>query len=232
MTCRHVAQLQDVYMDGELSPSLTAEVHAHLLQCPACQKQFEMVRACGEVVAKDCSEPELESGFAMRVLAALPKTHPIGKPVTLQTRRDQRQRFWRLAIGSSVPAAAALLFFSILIWPTNESAQPNGLVLGETREATDITGLEQVAGPTLDAFANTSHGVNSISQLVKLGVGEARRGVDTPSVEIDLDRPRDPNQALYDLLLDHLQKFLQPDGEKPVEGSPSGSTEEENIVRF
>lgn len=59
MTCRHVQQLRDSYLDGELSSSLMAEVHAHLLQCPECQRQVEMIRIAGHVIAGDRSEPAL-----------------------------------------------------------------------------------------------------------------------------------------------------------------------------
>jgi len=45
LTCRNVRQLHDAWLDGELSANMNAEVHAHLLQCPECQQQVEMIRA-------------------------------------------------------------------------------------------------------------------------------------------------------------------------------------------
>ena len=148
MTCRHVNDLRDSYLDGELSPSLTAEVHAHLLQCPACQQQFEMLRACGDLIAQDSAEPELDGGFASRVVAMLPRQTLA--PV-LMTRRDNRQRFMKIFAGAGLPAAAAMLFLSVLIWPT--SPEPQGVVLPEAVEAT--LPVEELVGTPIDAWQDT-----------------------------------------------------------------------------
>ena len=43
ITCQHARQLFDRYLDGELSPSLQAELHAHQLSCSACQTELAML---------------------------------------------------------------------------------------------------------------------------------------------------------------------------------------------
>src|SRR6185436_13710965 len=97
MTCRNVRQLHDAFVDGELSASLTAEVHAHLLQCPECQHEIEMLRAATDVITQDHSEPIMDSGFASRVIAQMPR------PVTVITdspddsiEHGRRQRIFRI----------------------------------------------------------------------------------------------------------------------------------------
>jgi len=227
MTCRHVAQLRDVYLDGELSASLTAEVHAHLLQCPECQNQFEMFRACGELIAKDHPELELDSGFAGRVLASLPRTSPLSASARLRTRRDARRRFWRLLISSSVPAAAAVLFFSVLIWPTNEATGPSGLVRGVSVEATEATGVHQVAKSTLNAVAETQRATRSLKQIVKISVDDARRDVSEEAQKAGA-QVQPPKITFTDLLLAPFRDLLQ-----PVETPPATPPKpQEEVVRF
>jgi anti-sigma factor RsiW len=94
MTCRHVQHLQDRFLDGDLPASMVAEVHAHLLQCPACQHQMEICRASTDVIAKDDAHFELDSGFAMRVVAALPKPSPSAALGGAQ--RFRRRRMWKI----------------------------------------------------------------------------------------------------------------------------------------
>jgi len=223
MTCRHIAQLRDVYLDGELSPSLTAEVHAHLLQCPECQNQFEMFRACGEVIAKDHSGHAFDSDFAGRVLASLPKTSPLAARSRLKTRRDARQRSWRMFISSGVPAAAAILFFSVLVWPTGEPVGSPGKVLGVSVEATEATGVQQVAESTLDAVAEVTNSAQSLQQIVRISVDGARQDVDSSA-----EKAATPKLTFTDIFLDPFRDFLQP-AEEHSETTPQ---EKEDLVRF
>ncbi len=223
MTCRHIAQIRDVYLDGELSPSLTAEVHAHLLQCPECQNQFEMFRACGEVIAKDHCGDELDSGFAGRVLASLPKTSPLAARSSLKTRRDARQRSWRLFISSSIPAAAAILFFSVLVWPVGEQVDSPGIVRGVSVEATEATGVQQVAESTLDAVAEAQSAARCLNQLLRISVDGARQDVDGGG-----ELSAAPKITFTEIFLDPFRDFLQPMNEKPKATSPK----KEELVRF
>ena len=56
ITCQHARHLFDRNLDGELSPSLQAELHAHQLKCPECQSELAMFEACGAVVALDVED--------------------------------------------------------------------------------------------------------------------------------------------------------------------------------
>jgi len=223
MTCRHVAQLRDVYLDGELSSGLTAELHAHLLQCPECQQQFEMYRACSEVVEKDDSPVQLDAGFASRVVAALPRTHPLAEKSTLSTRRDRRRRFWQLVASTGAPAAAAVLFFAVVIWPSGAPEEPNGRVAGAT--AIDATAVKTVVNPALDAFQKTGCAVDSFSKISKLVADGARKGV-VESAENPVAEP-DAESALLDVFLAPFRDVLHPVG-RDDEAEP----EKTDIVRF
>jgi anti-sigma factor RsiW len=157
-----------MFLDGELSPSMTAEVHAHLLQCPSCQKETEVLRACSSVIAKDRLDAGLTDDFATRVLASMP---PASGASTSQliTRRSRRERLWRVGLGGGLPAAAAALFFAVLIWPSEESIRPTR-VAGMAVEA---AGVKSVVSPTLETAADARRAAQSLNQLVEMSVRKA-----------------------------------------------------------
>ncbi|MEE8386510.1 MAG: zf-HC2 domain-containing protein [Dehalococcoidia bacterium] len=217
MTCRHVRQFHDAYVDGELSSSMMAEVHAHLLQCPECQREVEMIRASGQVIAKDLSEPVLDSGFASRVVAQLQETGRRGES-RLETRRGRRRRLWKMTISAGLPAAAAVLFFSVLIWPGAQTEVSPKLVLGETVTA----GVKEVVNPTLAAVADTKQAAANLNQLLQISVGEARQGV-----EEGLERSQRPAPTGWRLLLEPFTGLL----DEP-ESEASAGEDDQDIVRF
>jgi Putative zinc-finger len=212
MTCRHVNEQRDLYLDGDLSPSLTAEVHAHLLQCPACQQQFEMMRACGDLISRDESEPILDSGFASRVVASLPKR---SAPPVLMTRRDVRQRFFRIFAGAGLPAAAAMLFLCVLIWPS--TSEPEGIVLPAREEATPVTAVDEFVTPMKDVIRDTNNTIQSMTEAV---------GATVESTDIQL--PADATTSQPSLLDAFLSPFKDAMTPPPAEDSKA----DEEIVRF
>lgn len=201
-----------MYLDGELSPSLTAEVHAHLLQCPACQQQFEMMRACGDLIAKDAAEPILDAGFASRVVASLPKRNA---PSMLVTRRDNRAHFMKIFAGAGLPAAAALLFLSVLIWPT--SNQREGIVLPET--VTNVTPVDTLVSPAVDALIDTRDAFRELRDAVGTGIN-ASELPPVAGAETATSQP-----SLLDAFLSPFKDALTP------EAKETKDTDKE-IVRF
>lgn len=167
VTCRHVQQLHDAYLDGELSSGLMAEVHAHVLQCPVCQQQIETIRACVDVIANDRSEPRLSAGFAARVVAALPPT-TAGTIPFIETRRIRRRRLVRAFARTGLPAAAAALLFAALLYPQVQERPTR--VAGE---AVDAARLPTLIGPTIGTLRNTQEAATDLNRLVELSVGSA-----------------------------------------------------------
>lgn len=175
VTCRHVRQLHDSYIDRELPAGLTAEVHAHLLQCPACQQEVEMVRACGGVIASDRSEPQLDAGFTARMAAmvaerAAVKTIPFKQ---VESRRDRRWRKLRSIAMTSIPAVAAMLFFAILIRPGDEAPTTVTAVRGVAVEQAGVKGMVE---PTISALSQTRQAVQDFNQLCEIAVSDAASG--------------------------------------------------------
>jgi len=224
LTCRQVERLLDAFIDGELSPSQMAEVHAHLLQCPSCQHQVEMIRTVGSVVEKDKSEPVLDSGFAMRVLAAMPKETPV--PAThIETRRARRQRFWRIAAGSSLPVAAAALFFSVLIWPTSENDVRPTMVRGVVVEEEAV---KEVVDPALEVLDDARQSAQSLNQVWAISADGVRRDIER-SLDVT-DKPESKTErelSFMDIFLNPFDELLQ-----PVESDTAEPPDDSGIVRF
>lgn len=175
VTCRHVRQLHDSYIDRELPAGLTAEVHAHLLQCPACQQEVEMVRASGGVIASDRSEPQLDAGFTAR-MAAMVAERSAAKTIhfkKVETRRDRRLRKLRSYAMTSIPGVAAMLFFAILIRPGVESPTTITAVRGVAVEQAGVKGMVE---PTLSALNETRQAVQDFNQLCEIAASDAASG--------------------------------------------------------
>ncbi len=221
MTCRNVLQLRDVYLDGELSPSLTAELHAHLLQCPECQQQIEMLRACGDVIAKDDPNPVLPSGFASRVVASLARDASAPVSAGLPTRRDRQQRYWRLAVSSFLPAAAAVLFLSVLIWPADGPAGPHSLVRGVQKPA-ELVG-ENIQ-PALDVVSQVKADAAVLGEIVGLSVHEVRRDMAATK------HAETPMSAFWEIFFELPSRELLAPPPATQEGPTPAA--DNNIVRF
>ncbi|HET9919190.1 MAG TPA: zf-HC2 domain-containing protein [Ktedonobacteraceae bacterium] len=78
MTCEELSQLIPDLVDGTLSPEVRAEAEAALVECPDCQREFEIasqIRAL--LVALQAEHPELRvpAGFEARLMAQIKRQH-------------------------------------------------------------------------------------------------------------------------------------------------------------
>jgi len=125
ITCKHAKHLFDRYLDGELSPSLQAELHAHQLSCSGCQGDLALLEACGDVIAYDDCEPRSSASFTDRVLLA--------HRAQLASRPRRRWSRLIISVASPIAAAACIVFAVLLIVPTTN--QPRlGMVKGTVIE--------------------------------------------------------------------------------------------------
>ncbi|RIK66754.1 MAG: hypothetical protein DCC65_08475 [Planctomycetota bacterium] len=221
MTCRNVQHLFQQFIDGDLSASMTAEVHAHLLQCPACQRDVEVARASTEVISRDQSEPALKPGFASQVVAAMMEQQPRFKQV--DERAERRFRWRKYAMVGGLPAAAAAMFLFSVLWPTPPAEQPDKMVLGVS--VGDATGVSQVMSPTVEAVSDARDAARSLNQVLRISAGQAgagvRRGLER--LEKAADGPADPS---------FMEIFLQP-FDTMLTAPPSNTTDSaSDIIRF
>ena len=201
ITCQHAKHLFDQYLDGELSPSLQTELHAHQLQCSDCQGELALLESCGDVIAYDRCEPVLSDSFTDRVLFAQRATI---KPVIGSSNKLQR-RWVRhvLMVASPVAAAACVVLAVLLAGPTGQTGQPShqtwvagitNTVSGPSRELLNLTGkhgqgtadelaasngfVDAMLGRCIEQVKTTANGtqrsVEQLSSFVRQGVADTR----------------------------------------------------------
>jgi hypothetical protein len=106
-------------VDGELSPAMRAEMHAHRLKCPECSRELAVIEACADVLYTDRREPALSADFTDRVLAGLGAVRPSAA---------HRWRRIALYVSSPVAAAAVLAFmFTALVQPPARTPMVQGI---------------------------------------------------------------------------------------------------------
>lgn len=228
LTCRNVQHLHDAYIDEELSAALTAEVQAHLLQCPECQRQIELMRTAGAVIAKDRREPALPREFAGRIVAALPdlRRPELASTGLILTRRQRRRIFFERFVTALTPAAAAIIVVSALIWPTAPSSSRSpapSVVLGEREYGpVDLLGVRAMVDPTMATLANTERVTDNLQGLYRMSVNDARIQ-SRPAADGSAESPF--SSVLF---MELLRPFSEMTSPLPVERAPA----EDGVVRF
>jgi len=232
LTCRNIEHLRDAYLDGDLPASLMAEVDAHLLQCPECQRQLELLRVCGNVIARDFSEPPASPGLASRVLDSLPR-RPAAAPgsTVLLTRRQRRRIVLERVAASAVPAIAAMIAVAVLAWPGDSpprATQPDPIrvVAGDLQSApVDVLGVRALVDPTLSTISNTGRVAENLQEVYRLTLHDARQQFTGPPATAA--RPSNFSGALMMELLHPLLSIMPPSDENAPTSEPAG-----DIVRF
>lgn len=210
ITCQHAKHLFDRYCDGELSPSLQTELHAHQLSCSGCQGELALLESCGDVIAYDRCEPTLSASFTDRVLLA----H------RAQSKPAPRRNWARLviSIASPVAAAACIGLAVLLIAPVG-----NG------------TNRTQVAGQ-VDSVSNSTQSVLTGSDSRAVAKSANTREMAPGIVDVILDpmvkqtrntvdstkRSFEQLQSLFGLGVAGVQNTLAA-GRRNLESDPSPS---------
>lgn len=198
ITCQHAKHLFDQYLDGELSPSLQTELHAHQLKCSDCQGELALLEACGDVIAYDHREPVLSDSFTHRVLLA---HRAQVKPVA-------RRNWSRLVISIASPmAAAACIAFAVLLIGPTDKAGHGTMVAGAKQRMSDsalqaMTArhlnetemaelantpqmpagfVDAILGPFVEqsknTFDSTKRSVEQLNSLIRLGFAGANNAL-------------------------------------------------------
>ena len=202
ITCKNAKQLFDRYLDGELSSSLQAELHAHRLNCCNCQQDLAIFEACGDVVRMDAREPRLDSSFTNRVMLAY---RVQGRS---PHRRWQRVAMWT---AGSLAAAASIALAVVMMQPATPPNIPSVtagakvavpetvedlLVTKEGTQMTDAAKAELDATPRMGSstvmsllppiveraqrtFTSARRGVEELQMLLQMGMSAAKDSLDT-----------------------------------------------------
>lgn len=102
MRCHEAQQLFDSYLDAELSPSLTAELDAHRLQCGECRRALAILEVTGHVLSAEPHRTALADDFTNRLMACVE---------TPRERRWGQVRRYLYAAGPLAAAAVIALAF-------------------------------------------------------------------------------------------------------------------------
>jgi hypothetical protein len=175
-----------------------------------------MVRVAGNVIAHDRSEPGPPKGLADRVVASLPNL-TAGSKVNLLTRRTRRRKMWQRAFSAGLPAAAAMIFFCVLIWPIDRQDLRPTMVKGKAVEA---VGATSVVDSTLGVLNQTRRTAESVDRIIAVSTDTASR-----SVQATLDQLKSRPMSFLDIFLEPFSGLLDQPPPKP------GQNEQE-IVRF
>ncbi len=216
---------------------MIAEVDAHLLQCPECQRQIDMVRVCGNVISRDQSEPRAADDFAARVLSALPRQRAAAPaPVVLLTRRQSRRVVLERVAAGFIPAMAAMIGLSLLVFPaaTDHSTSPDrqvGRVLGESATRTAVSptlalGVQDIVSPTLSSIDNASRAVGDLQDFAGLTLRDARE-----QLAASANPPAAPAEDAFSgaFLMQMLHPLLGVVSPVPTEPAPAQT---DDVVRF
>ncbi len=207
INCQNAKHLFDRHLDGELSPSLQAELHAHQLNCSECQGGMALLEACGDVIAYDRSEPSVSASFTDRVLLA--HRAQIKPPV--------RRNWGRLilTVASPMAAAACIAFGVLLIGPTGKEARQTmvasdgakvsratavTLTGGKAAASSNMPNIEEMPAGFVDVITgllveqtkgtvdSTRNSIEQLGSLIRLGVAGANDALAAGSRTSSVDR--------------------------------------------
>ncbi len=198
MDCRHAQHLLDSYLDGQLPASLRAEIHAHRLTCPRCQRSMAIVEVAADVILTDRREPAISLGFTDRVMTAMRPQEP------RLARRVIRLRRVAAVLGPILSAAAvwmlvASAFHPIETVPTPQSilsaTKTGGSLVPQTAGVVQVapaagpqdtiadTLAEGLLAPAVTAWRDTQRSTRDLVALGRLALRAAGRTFSDPLVE-------------------------------------------------
>ncbi len=165
MDCQQARNLFDVYLDGELSPSLVTEMHAHRLTCPSCREELAVIEVAGHVIASGVDDQAAPAEFTDRLLACL-------EPSAIQ---PHPLRLWTFRIGGGI-AAAACITLAVVQLTKPDSIVASRVDVGPavvTSSAEDAQQAPAVTGPSMAEAAET------LGQSLKDALLETRESSDS-----------------------------------------------------
>ncbi|NLX23148.1 MAG: hypothetical protein GXY55_15965 [Phycisphaerae bacterium] len=212
ITCSDTRRLFDRYLDDQLSPSLQAELHAHVVHCSDCQNELAILEACGDVVRLDRREPVLSVSFTDRVMAAR------RAQVVAKAPRSRRLVY---AVGMPMAAAASVVL-AFLLSIQGVTDQP--LQSGDTLVAVVDTAATAPPPETAVAAITVAAPVQFQQELTKLTAKKL-----APEAQEELrNTPEMPALSFFDALLAPVMEGTR----HAVEGTRRTAADLELLIRF
>lgn len=192
ITCREAHHLFDAFVDGELSPAMRAEMHAHRLKCRDCSHELAILEACADVIRTDRREPVASADFTDRLLARLAPREAV-----------PAYRWRRIAafVGAPMAAAAVLVFAFAALFeqtaPTPVVSGPPPVAAWSGRMPDSILKDNPKVQSMMEGPRNTLYGVQPVStdSVLRLLVAPAFDGTRT-----GISRTRKSFAQIYEFL--------------------------------
>lgn len=103
MNCEAVRNIEDLYAEGRLTPSRSAQIEAHLKNCPACSEKAK--RANPLAGLRGVKAPQALKERMKKLLANLETKAPVNKSESFSVEGD----FWPVAASIAISLILALL---------------------------------------------------------------------------------------------------------------------------
>jgi hypothetical protein len=173
ITCEHAKQLFDRYLDGDLSSSLHAELHAHQLACQSCQQELAILEACTDVIKHDRREPAMSASFTDRVMAGY-QAQQQPTPITAASGVSRWARYTLFA-GAPMAAAASIVFAILMVAPAADSGRTTSVAGDAVAQSKTVRQLAMIAGDSPQSPEQQAQ-LNQIEQVQGSGFMEAFLG--------------------------------------------------------
>lgn len=179
------AQTLSALRDGELDPTTTADVQAHVASCPACQNTLAEYQ---EMTRRLRHQRELDSGRQVWV----------GVHAAIQTRRDgfmARRPQWQRhvssrTVGAGIGVAIALVMLFVLFFVALGELPRKGAVATSTPIRT-ATATSIATGTPLPNFVGQTYGAIKY-QLVQLQLNYDLKHIACPAGQENIITAQDP----------------------------------------
>jgi len=135
MSCLRASKLISSHVDGSIDPEKAAWLHAHLEECPACQRELHTLRRLGELAASE-GPAEPTTGLTDRIMAGIPAA---AEPVRESAAVD---RWVQLAWPSAIAAVAAALVVTLVSLASDSKDVTVEDPIGAIAEAEPAVGLD------------------------------------------------------------------------------------------
>jgi len=157
-------QRLSAYVDGELEPSVRAQVKEHLRDCAECRDCLKEIEKLGDFIARESglAESDYWEQAAQRIERAIAATQP--KTVDLQTERAQRRAspwWWR------APAIAASVLFLGYITLNESSILRDEVLIPDQPSDTQQIPQFEVIGTGMDTNAYVFEGPSTGLRVIR-----------------------------------------------------------------
>lgn len=182
MNCEQARQLFDAYLDGDLSPSMTAELGAHRVRCGECRRALALMQVSGHILSSNKDSSELPAVFTDRLIACMDAPQ--------SSLMSRAKRFVYIGVPLAAAAVIALAFLGFFNnKETHVAGARDELTIGfdafEEEFPLPAEGAAQQSGPVSNTSA-TERQLDEWVQQMQENIEEKRQSGESLHQAFDL----------------------------------------------